>query len=73
MTSDSSIRGRINALIEEEKALRAERGTDKLAAIETELDQCWDLLRQRQAAREFGQDPDAAHVRPAEVVESYLS
>ena len=35
------------------------------------LDQCWDLLRQRRALREFGDDPDAARVRPSEVVENY--
>ncbi|HWV78517.1 MAG TPA: DUF2630 family protein [Isoptericola sp.] len=43
----------------------------ELAATETRLDQCWDLLRQRQAAREFGGDPDQATVRPADVVEHY--
>ena len=36
-----------------------------------ELDQCYDLLRQRQARREFGQDPDEAEARPAEIVENY--
>jgi hypothetical protein len=35
------------------------------------LDQCWDLLRQRRARREMGQDPDDARVRPPEVVERY--
>jgi Protein of unknown function (DUF2630) len=36
-----------------------------------ELDQCWDLLRQRDARREFGQDPNEATMRPASVVERY--
>jgi hypothetical protein len=36
-----------------------------------ELDQYWDLLRQRRALREFGADPDRAHLRPASVVEKY--
>ena len=36
-----------------------------------ELDQCWDLLRQRRALREFGRDPDQAKVRPPKVVENY--
>jgi hypothetical protein len=36
-----------------------------------QLDQCWDLLRQRRARRAAGQDPDAAAVRPADVVEHY--
>ncbi|HXU47731.1 MAG TPA: DUF2630 family protein, partial [Candidatus Binatia bacterium] len=34
-------------------------------------DQCWDLLRQREALREFGKDPDRAQVRSADVVENY--
>jgi uncharacterized protein DUF2630 len=43
----------------------------RLEQIKVELDQCWDLLRQRDARREFGQDPDRAKVRPASVVERY--
>ena len=40
--------------------------------LEEQLDQCWDLLRQRQARREFAQDPDSAHERSAQQVEGYL-
>ena len=40
-------------------------------ALKVELDQCWDLLRQRRALREFGEDPNHAKVRPASVVEKY--
>ena len=40
-------------------------------AIHLELDQAWDLLRQRQALRSAGLDPDEAHVRPVAVVEAY--
>ena len=43
----------------------------RLADIQTELDQCWDLLRQRRAKRETGHDPSEAHVRPAGVVKNY--
>ena len=46
-------------------------GSIRLGEIEVMLDQCWDLLRQRRAKREFGGDPDEAHVRPANVVENY--
>ena len=46
-----------------------ERG--RLDAIEVQLDQAWDLLRQRRAKREFGVDPDSADVRPASTVEGY--
>jgi Protein of unknown function (DUF2630) len=43
----------------------------RLAKINIELDQCWDLLRQRQALRDVGRDPNQAHVRPPEIVENY--
>ncbi|HZP87974.1 MAG TPA: DUF2630 family protein [Burkholderiales bacterium] len=43
----------------------------RLRQIEIELDQCWDLLRQRRAKREFGDDPAEAQVRPPEIVEKY--
>ena len=46
---------------------------DRLRSIETELDQCWDLLRQRRALRETGGDPREAAVRPPDEVEGYLS
>ena len=39
--------------------------------LEVALDQCWDLLRQRRARREFGEDPSTAEVRPPDVVEQY--
>ncbi len=48
---------------------RAER--EELAAAEAALDQCWDLLRQRRARREYGEDPGGAEVRPASEVEGY--
>jgi hypothetical protein len=44
---------------------------NRLESIRVSLDQCWDLLRQRRALRESGQEPDAAHVRDPEVVERY--
>jgi hypothetical protein len=44
---------------------------ERLRAIEIALDQCWDLLRQRRARRNAGEDPDAAQPRAAEVVEDY--
>jgi hypothetical protein len=81
MTSDGELLGRIKELVEHEHALRQslEGGGDPVAdddraslhAVETELDQCWDLLRQRRARTEFGQNPDDASVRPAGTVENY--
>jgi len=43
----------------------------RLAKINIELDQCWDLLRQRQALRNAGRNPNEAHVRLPEIVENY--
>ncbi|GAA3907387.1 DUF2630 family protein [Streptomyces gulbargensis] len=69
----------IGALVEEERALRQRTGgllpeeRERLAELEVRLDQCWDLLRQRRAKAEFGEDPDSAAVRPAAQVESYRS
>jgi len=72
-TTDEGVLHRIEKLVEEERALRAGEGAagSRLRDLEVELDQCWDLLRQRRAKREFGEDPDQAEVRPADVVESY--
>jgi uncharacterized protein DUF2630 len=78
--ADGPIIDRINQLAHEEEQLwqRASDGggltTDdqqRLKVLGVELDQCYDLLRQRQARREFGQDPDEAQPRPAEIVENY--
>jgi len=75
-TTDESILGKISTLVHEEQKLYgqgqlADRDQTRLDQIKVELDQCWDLLRQRDARREFGQDPDGAKVRPASVVERY--
>jgi uncharacterized protein DUF2630 len=77
--NDSEIVKRISDLTEEEHGLeQAHAGSpldadelDRLRSIEVALDQCWDLLRQRRARRDAGQDPDTAHVRPESVVENY--
>lgn len=76
--ADAEIHHRINELIDEEHRLRsdaaelsdAERGR-RLAELEMQLDQAWDLLRQRDARREWDQDPDRAAARPVRVVENY--
>jgi hypothetical protein len=75
---DKSLLSHINELVEEEKRLRtAHRGLSggdrrRLQTVEQQLDQCWDLLRQRRAREEFGEDPDAAKERPVNEVEGYL-
>jgi hypothetical protein len=80
MTEDGSIFERIDGLAEEERTLRAKLAAREVTAedeharlgqVEAELDRCWDLLRQRRAKREFGEDPESAEVRSADVVENY--
>lgn len=76
---DKQVLDRIGALVSEEHALERQatgEGLDedqqaRLHEVEVQLDQCWDLLRQRRARRNAGQDPDEAEVRPADVVEGY--
>jgi hypothetical protein len=74
--SDDAVLARITKLVHEEQALNNKSDRDgteheRLEALRVELDQCWDLLRQRRALREFGEDPNRAKVRPAEIVEKY--
>ena len=74
--SDASILQHVSALIDEEHRLRANGAASpadaqRLKLVEAQLDQCWDLLRQRRAKREFGQDPSGAMVRDAGTVERY--
>ncbi len=75
-TTDERVLEKIHRLVDEEHALRGsseltDEGRARLEAVGVELDQCWDLLRQRRALREFGQDPDRAAARPPNIVENY--
>jgi hypothetical protein len=74
--NDQSVLGHIDQLVKEEERLYGKNGLTeedqaRLAEVKVALDQCWDLLRQRRALREFGEDPDKAKVRPAKIVENY--
>ena len=74
--NDESVLNHISRLVEEEKALYKSNGANpetraRLNALKVQLDQCWDLLRQREALREFGKDPDKAKARSADTVENY--
>lgn len=80
MSTDEGIRGQISDLVAREHELRArlqageiDRADEQaqLRELEIQLDQCWDLLRQRQALRDSGGDPASAAVRPASEVEGY--
>ena len=72
---DSGIQDRIERLVAEEHELQQTAGDPerraRLEAVKVELDRCWDLLRQRRAREEFGQDPDLAQARDARTVEHY--
>jgi hypothetical protein len=74
---ENDILSRIHALVDEEHKLReTQEHTDeqraRVSALEADLDQCWDLLRQRRAKRQYDENPDEAQVRPESTVEGYL-
>ena len=80
MPSDEQISALIEQLEAERGTLeRREAGNDptreddvrRLEQIRVDLDRLWDLLRQRRALREAGDDPDKAHERSRDVVERY--
>jgi hypothetical protein len=79
--TDKEILSHIDELIAAEHDLRAKAANgelttaverEQLRSVEEALDQCWDLLRQRRARREFGENPEEAQVRPAGEVEGYM-
>ncbi len=77
--NDAEIRKHIESLVEEEHRLleHGERGRlddadrERLDSISVQLDRYWDLMRQRRARRDAGQDPGVSHIRSEEVVEHY--
>ena len=79
--ADEDVSARIERLVAEEHDLRSrEQGDDaealekdaaRLRAIEVELDVCWDLLRQRRALRDAGENPGQAAARDPDTVERY--
>ncbi|HEV7655397.1 MAG TPA: DUF2630 family protein [Mycobacteriales bacterium] len=81
MTSERSILGHIDELVAEEHQLRSKHRSgegltdaerERMTQLEVELDRAWDLLRQRRAKAEFGDDPDNAAEREPGEVETYL-
>ncbi|GAA3292286.1 DUF2630 family protein [Arthrobacter citreus] len=74
----SEIQHRISELVEMEQTLRdspagdhPEDRLEQLRRVEEQLDQCWDLLRQRRARLDAGENPEEATVRPISEVEGY--
>jgi hypothetical protein len=76
---DPQIHGAIDRMVAEEHQLweresagdASEADRQRLAELRVSLDQCWDLLRQRRARRDAGQNPRGAELRSPEVVERY--
>jgi hypothetical protein len=74
---EKDLLSRISQLVEEEHTLRettehTEEQRIRMGKLEADLDQCWDLLRQRRAKRQYDENPDEAQARPESTVESYL-
>ena len=77
--NDAQVRARIEELVAEEHQLwdaeaagnASPADRERLQELKVGLDQCWDLLRQRRALEEYGQDPDTAAPRDPRVVENY--
>ena len=78
---DKTVLSRIHGLVEEEHQLRQQLGKGQISSdeeharlkeLEEALDQCWDLLRRRRAAREAGHDPNSEQAHSVSEVEGYL-
>jgi hypothetical protein len=78
---EKMILGRIGELVSEEHKLRtsvqsgdltSDEERTRLRELEESLDQCWDLLRRRRAAKTNGENPDEVQSRPVPEVEGYL-
>jgi hypothetical protein len=76
---DADVQAHIEQLVAEEHRLLNRTGAQglspddhkRLADVRVELDRYWDLLRQRRAREEFGEDPDDASLRDPGTVEGY--
>ena len=81
--ADETILNRIEALVDEEHTLLRREADDasdddalagdraRLQEVSVALDQCWDLLRQRRAKRQYGENPNEAEPRTVKQVEDY--
>ncbi|MBU2665860.1 DUF2630 family protein [Actinoplanes bogorensis] len=78
---DKTVLGRIHGLVDEEHKLRTQLSQGEISSdeeharlkeLEEALDQCWDLLRRRRAAREVGNNPDAEQAHSVSEVEGYI-
>jgi Protein of unknown function (DUF2630) len=78
--ADDDVLSNIQQLADEEHALlERHHGSEglspdehrRLEDVQVRLDQCWDLLRQRRARRQYGEDPSKAKARDDSTVERY--
>ena len=77
--NDQNVMQHIQSLVDEEHHLLQLEEEGKLQGdqrgrvheIEVQLDQYWDLLRQRRARRNAGLNPDEAQERDPSIVENY--
>jgi uncharacterized protein involved in exopolysaccharide biosynthesis len=80
IVADEELRQKIDELERELEELRREESHDsgrgpadqaRIAHLEGEIEQAWDLIRQRGGRRDAGEDPDGASARPVETIENY--
>lgn len=78
---DNTVLSRIHGLVDEEHKLRQQLSKGEITSdeeharlkeMEEALDQCWDLLRRRRAAREVGNDPNSEQAHSVSEVEGYF-
>jgi hypothetical protein len=74
--NDQSVMAHIKSLTEKEEKLYGkenltEEDTHEMHQVKSELDQYWDLLRQRRAFRDAGEDPERAKMRSKDTIEHY--
>jgi Protein of unknown function (DUF2630) len=70
--NDDEILAKIHDLVAQERDATNHGDPGRRRRIEVALDQCWDLLRQREGLRDAGKNPDEAQLRPEGEVEGYL-
>jgi hypothetical protein len=82
MPTDDELQDRIETLEQEQHHLREREGEPepdptleqdaaRIEEIRVDLEVLWDLLRQRRALREAGEDPEGAAPRSPETIERY--
>jgi hypothetical protein len=78
--ADEELHQKIDALEKELEELRRVESHDSDAGpanqarvrhLEEQIEQTWDLIRQRGGRRDAGEDPDGAGPRPVETIENY--